>query len=96
MPTIETQITIPTTRSELLGGFRPVPAGARDIETLTDGPRPEALLAYWRRLRLHQVEHRLDDLVIGLELAERDRTDDGVRIDLDDFIREQGFDPDAL
>lgn len=36
---------------------------------------------------------RVDDLAIALQVRARDAADSGERIELDDFIRAQGYDP---
>ncbi len=47
----------------------------------------EARAAY-----LAALDHA-DDLMIALEIRARDQRDAGGRMELDDFIREQGYDP---
>ena len=39
---------------------------------------------------------RADDMVIALEIRVRDASDSGERTELNDFIREQGYDPTEL
>jgi hypothetical protein len=41
------------------------------------------------------LDDRADDLVIALEIV-RERPEAGDRMELDDFIREQGYDPAQL
>lgn len=39
---------------------------------------------------------RADDMLIALEIRKRETSDSGERTELDDFIREQGYDPAEL
>lgn len=59
----------------------------------TDRPIPEDV-----RATVWAVSHAslVDDLVIAVEVRERDARDTGERILLEDFMREQGFDPEEF
>jgi len=48
------------------------------------------MLSYERYLGILDL---LDDLVVALEVRRRDGSDTGERLEFEDLIREQGFDP---
>jgi hypothetical protein len=43
-----------------------------------------------------EQEELADDLMIALEVATRDAADSGDRISLDDFMKQEGFDPSQI
>jgi hypothetical protein len=75
-----------------------VPIRASDSLTSDQPVRPTAARIYARRIREadRTRAYMFDDLVISLQIANRDRADSGERLDVDDFLRAEGFEPDAL
>ena len=66
--------------------------GLPESATITQ-PLEEILIRELITARLLQQSNLADDLTIAVEVVERDARDTGERIRLEDFMRQEGYEP---
>lgn len=96
MPALERPLPTSEARSALtaiVGRFRNDGIAAEPV-VFGSHRKPEAVIVPYDQYAL--MRDLLEDAVIAGQLEERRRSDTGVRIELDEFIRELGYDPEDL